>query len=409
MSFGDTLIEEDGFGFVPRSRNAAFGKSCEIVRRYTMINKHQAIVRLISWGASIQSIKIPNRDGKLADVVLGFDDLDGYLKNRYMGSIIGRVAGRISGGLDNADVTYFLQPIAKLLKLLLVLFVVFFDEVMSHLSRANSEGYSGDVLTQVNYTWTDDNQLHINIRATTTMPTPINVTNYCLFNLAGHGTGSKELEQHVLTVNADSWTLMDLRNNLPTGVISPVDCTAFELRVPAQLNRRRLYNIPGGGYDHNLCINSPNSWCYRFHARILHPPSGRFLEVYSNHPGLQVYTGNQLPHPERVYPPDLKNCDWEGGENAKINSSKLVNTKWDFEITNNIIPKKKAKEIQNARTKEIYGKGGIPYRCYGGFALSPQNYPGTVNIEHFPSCILYPGKIYVHDMSYKFGVKLSNN
>ncbi|XP_077262573.1 galactose mutarotase [Temnothorax americanus] len=368
MSFGDTLIEEDGFGFVPRPPGITSEKSREIVRRYTLTNKHKAIVRLISWGASIQSIKVPNRDGKLADVVLGFDDMDGYLKNRYMGSIIGRVANCVSGGpmhLDN--VIYPLSINDGAAKDCFNGGTVAFDNanwqsqivnnrvVMSHLSRSHSQGYPGDVLTQIKYTWTDDNQLHINIRATSTSSTPVNITNYCLFNLAGHGTGSKELKKHVLTANADSWISMDVKNNLPTSIACPVDGTLYELRLPVQLNQRRLFDVPGGGYNHNLCVNSPSCWCYRFHARftnymerILHPASGRFLEVYSNHPGLQVYTGNMLT--------------------------------------------------------EVYGKGGVSYRRHGGFALSPRNYPNTVNVGYFPSCMLYPGKIYMHDMTYKFGV-----
>ncbi|KAH0945061.1 hypothetical protein HN011_005297 [Eciton burchellii] len=402
MSFGDTLIEEDGFGYAPKLRDVPCWKPYEIIKRYTMINKQKAIVRLISWGAGIQSIRIPDRNGTMADVVLGFDDIDGYLKNRHMGSIIGRVSGDVSGNLDNAICSSLINTFFdNYLNFNTNVFnnvnwqsqIVDNRVVMSHLSQTDSGGYLGDVLTQVNYTWTDDSQLLINIRATTTIPTHINVTNYCLFNLAGHGTGAKELEKHVLTVNADSWTVMALRK-LPTGIISPVDCTVFELRVPAQLNRRRLYSVPGGGYDHNLCINGPSAWSYRFHARILHPPSGRFLEVYSNHPGLQVYTGNQLPDPERVYPPDLQNCDWGGEE--PINSLKLKYVS-------------KTKKVQKAETKEekkeIFGKGGIAYRYHGAFALSPQNYPGAVDIKHFPSCVLSPGKIYVHDMSYKFGVK----
>ncbi|KAM0727985.1 Galactose mutarotase [Formica fusca] len=396
MSFKDTLIEEDGFGFVPRPRGTVSSKLSEIVRRYTLTNKNKGIVRLISWGASIQSIKIPNRDGKLADVVLGFDDMDGYLKNRYMGSIIGRVADRIPMHLSNMIYPSTIGDETK--KDHLNDGMVAFDNVnwhsqivnnrvvMSHLSRADSEGYPGDVLTQVKYTWTDDNQLHINIRATSTKSTRINVTNYCLFNLAGHGTGSKELKKHLFIVNADSWIFMDVKNHLPIGIISPVDCTPFELRLPVQLNQRRLFDIPGGGYNHNLCINSPSCWCYRFHARILHPTSGRFLEVYSNHPGLRVYTGNKLPDSECVYPPDLKDHEWGGCQEAQINSLELT------------------KKVAKTEAMDIYGKEGIPYRRHGGFALSPQNYPNAVNVKYFPSCMLYPGKIYVHDMTYKFGV-----
>ncbi|CAL1678752.1 unnamed protein product [Lasius platythorax] len=393
MSFKDTLIEEDGFGFVPRPRGIVSSKSREIVRRYTMTNKNKGIVRLISWGASIQSIKIPNRDGKLADVVLGFDDMDGYLKNRYMGSIIGRVADRIPTHLNiNYPSTINHETEKDYLNDGTVAFdnvnwhsqIVNNQVVMSHLSR--DEVYPGDVLTQIKYTWTDDNQLHINIRATSTKSTVINITNYCLFNLAGHGTSSKELKKHVLSVNADSWIFTDVKHHVPIGIISPVDCTSLELRLPVQLNQRRLFDIPGGGYNHNLFINSPSCWCYRFHARILHPTSGRFLEVYSNHPGLRVYTGNELPHPECVYPPDLKDHEWGGCQDAQINS---------LETT---------KKVAKRETMEIYGKEGIPYRRHGAFALSPQNYPSAVNGKYLPSCMLHPGEIYVHDMTYKFGV-----
>ncbi|XP_072763641.1 galactose mutarotase [Anoplolepis gracilipes] len=394
MSFKNTLIQEDGFGFVPRPRGTESSKLFEIVKRYTLTNKNKGTVRLISWGASIQSIKIPNRNGKLADVVLGFDDMDGYLKNRYMGSIIGRVADHIPMHFSN--IIYPLTISDKTKKDHLNDATVAFDNVnwhsqivnnqvvMSHLSRADSEGYPGDVLTQVKYTWTDDNQLHINIRATSTKSTLIDVTNYCLFNLAGHGTGSKELRKHVLTVNADSWISMDVKKQSPIGMISPVDCTPFELRLPVQLNQRRLFDISGGGYNHNLCINSPSVWCYRFHARILHPTSGRFLEVYSNHPGLRVYTGNELPNPEFVYPPDLNDNDWGGCQDTEINSLKSM------------------KKIETKREAiEIYGKEGVPYRRHGAFALSPRNY---FNDGYFPSSILHPGKIYATDMTYKFGV-----
>ncbi|XP_020300175.1 aldose 1-epimerase-like isoform X2 [Pseudomyrmex gracilis] len=395
MSFETTLIEEDGFGRVPRPYSAALKKPYEIIRRYTLMNKNNATVRLISWGASIQSIRIPNREGKLADVVLGFDDMNGYLKNRYMGSIIGRVANPISANLKFHDATHLSSINDEIGKgyngrtfdnVNWQSQIVNNQVVMSHLSRDNSEGYPGDMLTQVKYTWTDDNQLHINVRATSTKFTPANVTNYCLFNLAGHSAGSKELEKHVLTVNANSWLLIDAKN-LPTGTISPVDGTSLELRLPAQLNRRRLYDIPGGGYNHSLCVNSPSCWTYRFHARIVHPTSGRFLEVYSNHPVLHVYTGNELPDSERVYFSDLKDHRRGDCENARVESLELMKRKTDVKIR---------------------GKGNIPYRRHGGFALSPQNHPNLINVKHFASCMLYPGKIYVHDMTYKFGT-LSND
>ncbi|XP_076168800.1 galactose mutarotase [Ptiloglossa arizonensis] len=323
--------------------------------------------------------------------------------------------------------------------------------VMSHLSRANSEGYPGDMLTQVKYSWTDDNQLRINIRATATQPTPVNITANCLMNLAGHGTGANELKRHVVSINADSWTFADIKDNLPTGAIHPVDRTVYDLRLPTQLTKRRFYNVPGGGYNQNLCITSPSCWLYRFHAsydklrvsptffktkyillielnsikvihyriekeniyivqptricplpsyknlyglytlwnyfhsictyidiicitfyrRILHPASGRTLEIYSNQPGLQFSTGTDLPDPDRVYPPDFEDfCNCCSQDCVKI-----------------------------------WGKDGVRYQRHGGFVLSPQNYPDAVNISDFPCSILYPGDVYAHDITYKFGLR----
>lgn len=248
--------------------------------------------------------------------------------------------------------------------------------VMTHTSTKNSEGYPGDLLTQIKYSWTDDNQLIINIRACATEPTPVNITNNCLMNLAGHATGPKELRKHVISLNAASWTFTDIINELPTGAIYPVDRTVFDLRLPTQLTKRKLYIIPGGGYNQNLCITNFNSWFYRFHARIIHPGSGRTLELYSNHPGLRFSTGNDLPDLSRKYPPDFEEyCDCMD----KFQAPKLIE-------------------------KEIWGKDGIRYQRHGGFVLSPQNYPNSVNIKNFPSCILNPGQIYTHDITYKFGL-----
>ncbi|XP_012243369.2 aldose 1-epimerase-like [Bombus impatiens] len=393
MSVAETFIEEDGFGLVPRPDRNKYNKPFEIVRRYTMTNKHKASVQLISWGAGIQAIKVPNQSGILGDVVLGFDDMEGYLKNRYIGSIIGRVVNRISCAKmrienkiyclspnDENGVDHFNGGFVGFDNVNWNSCIMKKHVVMSHVSPAKYEGYPGDMLTQIKYSWTDDNQLLMNIRATATQPTPVNIASNCLMNLAGHAAGSRELKKHLISLNADSWTPADIRNNLPTDAIHPVDRTVFDLRLPTQLTKRRLYIVPGGGYNQNLCINSPSSWSYRFHARIIHPGSGRTLEVYSNHPGLQFSTGNDLPDPDCNYPPDFEDyCDCTDNE-------------------------PKIKEQQ----KEIWGKDGVRYQRHGGFILSPQNYPDAVNISNFPPCILYPGQVYTHDVTYKFGL-LSEN
>ncbi|CAK9828340.1 Galactose mutarotase [Anthophora retusa] len=394
MSVAETFVEEDGFGFVPRPDRNKHNKPYCIVRRYTMTNRHKASVQLISWGAGIQAIKVPGRPGILGDIVLGFDDIDGYLKNRYVGSIIGRIVNRVSYAkvrIENEMYTLSVNDKDGVSHFNGGFFG--FDNVnwdsyilnkryviMSHLSPANTEGYPGNMLTQIKYSWTDDNQLHINIRATATQPTPVNITTNCLMNLAGHATGPKELKKHVITMNAGSWTFADIRDNLPTGAIYPVDRTVFDLRLPTQLTKRQLYIVPGGGYNQNLCITSPSCWSYRFHARIVHAGSGRTLEVYSNQPGLQFSTGNDLPDPDNYYPPDFDefcNC---------------------LDDTLGL----------NMEQKEIWGKDGVRYERHGGFVLSPQNYPDAINISNFPPCVLYPGQVYSHDITYKFGL-LSNN
>ncbi|XP_017795549.1 PREDICTED: aldose 1-epimerase-like [Habropoda laboriosa] len=394
MSVAETFVEEDGFGFVPRPDRNKHNKPFDIVRRYTMTNRHKASVQLISWGAGIQAIKVPSRPGILGDVVLGFDDMDGYLKNRYIGSIIGRIVNRVSHAKmrienemyclsvnDKDGVSHFNGGFVGFDNVNWDSCILNSRHVMSHLSPANSEGYPGNMLTQIKYSWTDDNQLHINIRATTTQPTPVNITTNCLMNLAGHATGPDELKKHVISMNAGSWTFADIRDSLPTGAIYPVDRTVFDLRLPTQLTKRRLYIVPGGGYNQNLCITSPNCWCYRFHARIVHAGSGRTLEVYSNKPGLQFSTGNDLPNPDTYYPPDFDdfcNC---------------------LDDTLGL----------NVDEREIWGKDGVRYKRHSGFILSPQNYPDAINISNFPSCILYPGQVYSHDLTYKFGLLSKNS
>ncbi|OAD58621.1 Aldose 1-epimerase [Eufriesea mexicana] len=388
MSRAESFIEEDGFGFVPRPDRYKHNKPFEIVKRYTMTNRHKASVQLISWGAGIQAVKVPNLSGILGDVVLGFDDMEGYSKNRYIGSVIGRVVNRISSAKmrienknyslstnDRDGVSHFNGGFVAFDNVNWESYMSKDNVVMSHLSPAGSEGYPGNMLTQIKFSWKNDNQLLINIRATATEPTPVNITTNCSMNLAGHATGAKELKKHVISLNAGSWTIADIKDDLPTGAIYPVDRTVFDLRLPTQLTKRRLYIVPGGGYNQNLCITSPSSWSYRFHARIIHPGSGRTLEVYSNHPGLQFSTGNDLPDPDRDYPPDFE----------------------DY------YPLDQASGIDDV-SKEIWGKDGVRYERHGGFLLSPQNYPDAVNISNFPSCILYPGQVYVHDMAYKFGL-----
>ncbi|XP_046417476.1 galactose mutarotase-like [Neodiprion fabricii] len=369
-----------------------------------MTNKGNSSVRLITWGAAVQSVKVPNDKGIFGDVVLGYDTIEGTFpvvtvfvnvsRFLYFGNIIGCLTNHVSSDINVVNTNacgyrsidnYTKGDVRAFDDVNWESCIVGKQVVMSNLSYANVEGWRGKMLTQVKFAWTDENQLHVNIRASSTEPTPVNITTRCLFNLAGHGTGASELRNHVVTVNAGRWTFMDVRDKIPTGAIRSVDSTIYDLRFPTQLTKQRLRQVPGGGYDHNLCVNAPSCWCYRFHARLLHPGSGRFMEVYSNQPGLHIYTGNDFPEPGQSHLPDIKDCCWgECGDRTNSNES---------------LPETVVK-----REKETPGKDGILYRRHGGLMLSPQNYPNAVNTPGFPSCILYPGKVYAHDMTYKFGV-----
>ncbi|XP_043480596.1 galactose mutarotase-like [Leptopilina heterotoma] len=364
----DTRIQVDGFGFLP-AKFCEIENTRKIVQRYTLTNKNNASVQLISWGAGIQSIRVPNKNNILGDVVLGYDSLQDYLENRYIGRIIDKVDNRFSDGIFRNDKNNYNQTDPE------------FDSANweSHVLGNQvimSFQYSGHMLIQVKYSWTNENELHINIRARSTKSTPANFTNYSFFNLAGHATGPKELNNHIVTINADKRKTVNIENNLPSETILPVDSTAYDFRRPVQLNRKKLYSIPGGGFNNNLCISTPSFLSYRFHARILHPNSGRFLEVYSNQPDLHFDTGNNFPLEKRIYSSNLENCPKGKNQGAKLENQKY----------------------------EMRCKNGALYRRHGAFALIPQNYSNPVNKKNFSQYILQPGNVYSHDMTYKFGV-----
>ncbi|XP_034945500.1 aldose 1-epimerase-like [Chelonus insularis] len=363
-----TIITENGFGLI----------GSEIVRRYTLINKNQASVTLITWGAGIQSIKIPNKRGAIGDVILGWDDLQGYLDNRYIGRTIGRVTNRIfNGAVSIGDKQLSLSKNYENKHHLNGGFLAFdnvnwdshvLDKqvVMSHLSRNGSEGYPGDMLIQVKYTWTDDNELQIVIRATCTQPTPVDISNCYFLNLAGHGTGPEELEKHTVTINADKLADIEYKEMIPTGKIYPVADTVFDLRIPKQMTKQVLRKACGGGFNHNFCVNCPSVCSYRFHARVSHAESGRYVEYYSNQPSLHFSTGNHFP------------------------ARNLITGDTD--------------ESGEEKNNGLYGKGGILYQKHGAFAISPQNYPNSISHNHFPSSILFPGQVYYHEIALKFGI-----
>ncbi|XP_014474405.1 PREDICTED: aldose 1-epimerase-like [Dinoponera quadriceps] len=275
-----------------------------------MTNRNRMEITVIAWGATIISLKFPDKHGRTADVVLGFDDLKSYMNpsiNPFVGCILGRCANRIRNGYFTIKGKPYQLTINDFNKHHLHggtrgfgrrLWESCIDDcsvVMSYLSKDGEEGYPGAVLTAVRFKLTSENKLEISIQATTTKPTIVNISHGSLFNLAGHDAGKEELLKHRITLNSDRWTFADYTDPLPTGDIREVGGTIMDLRVPQFLDKCIEKVPPGEGYDHNFCVTS--NWHGRsgYVAQAVHPRSGRFLEVYSNQPGVQFYTGGRLP------------------------------------------------------------------------------------------------------------------
>jgi len=355
----------------PRSRTAmdlqkeAFGKTSDgkTVDLYTLTNANGMRVRIISHGAFVISIEVPDRNGKLADVTLGYDDLPGYLKDGcHFGSVCGRYANRIAKGKFTLDgVTYTLavnngpnhlhggikgfnrmlwqgQAIKEA------------DAVgvkLSYLSRDGEEGYPGNLTCSVTYLLTDDNALKILYEAETDKPTPINLTNHSYFNLAGQGTG--DILGHEMMITADRFTPVD-ETLIPTGELRAVKGTPLDFTKPTAIGARIDQDDEqlrfGKGYDHNYVLNSSDG-SLALAARVYEPRGGRVMEVYTTEPGVQLYTGNFL----------------DG---------------------------------------KVVGKSGRAYKHRYGFCLETQHFPDSPNQGDFPSTILRPGQQYKQTTVYKF-------
>ncbi|CAG9865558.1 unnamed protein product [Phyllotreta striolata] len=333
------------------------------VRRFTWTNSLGTTVQIINYGGYITSIKLPDKTGKIDDITIGFHDIHGYLKpeNRYFGATIGRVANRISNARMIVEgVTYNLN--ANNGPNHLHGGTVGFDKVfweasvrgteltLSYHSADGEEHYPGDLIANVTFQLTDRNELLIDYKAVTTKVCPVNFTNHSYFNLAGDGAGAEELYKHLVCINADRITQVR-DGGIPTGETPSVAGTAFDLRVPTELGRV-IDAVPDSpGFDHNYCVSRGAERGRAFVASVWHPGSGRTMEVYSDQPGVQFYTGNFLP---------------EGDT--------------------------------------LRGKGGF-IKKHGALCLETQKFPDSVNNENFPSTILHPGDQYHHSVTFKFSVR----
>ncbi len=279
------------------------------IDRFTLTNSSGMQVQAITWGAIITSIRVPDRNGKIDDVVLGYDTLDPYVRNpSYFGAIVGRYANRIANGkftLDGKEYTLatnnrpnhlhggtkgFDKQVwdAKVGDATRGATVSF-----TYRSVDGEEGYPGTVNTTVSYTLTDKNELIVEYRATTDKATPFNLSQHSYFNLTG---ASRDVLDHEVTIFADRFTPTDT-TLIPTGELASVAGTPFDFRKPTKIGARINDSNPqlrqASGYDHNYVINRQGAGLVPA-ARVVEPTTGRMLEVSTTEPGMQFYTANTL-------------------------------------------------------------------------------------------------------------------
>jgi len=343
----------------------SFGKlpSGEEVRLFTLTNKNGMEARIMNYGGAIVSLKTPDRNGQLADVVLGFDSLDGYLKGSpYFGALVGRYGNRIAGGKFVLNGETYTLPVNNgpnslhggLKGFDKVLWSAEQGEgqslVLKYVSADGEEGYPGELSATVTYTLTDDNELKIDYEAATTKPTVVNLTNHSYFNLKDGGAST--ILDHELTLMADRTTPVD-EGLIPTGELRPVEGTPFDFRTSTPIGARIDAGDEqikfGGGYDHNFVLNRSGEGLAPA-ARVYEPTTGRVMEVSTTEPAVQFYTGNFL----------------------------------DGTLT---------------------GKGGVTYARRSALCLETQHYPDSPNKPDFPSTTLNPGETYRSTTVYKFSAQ----
>ncbi len=335
------------------------------ITAYTLVNKNGIKVKIITYGGIVAEIHAPDKDGKLADIALGFDDIKGYVSggSPYFGCITGRVCNRIGNAKFTLDGKEFKLE-ANNGKHTLHGGKVGFDKrvwkgealmtaagpsvKLTYTSKDGEEGFPGNLTCTVTYTLTSDNGLRIDYSATTDKTTVVNLTNHSYFNLAGHNSG--DILGHEVKLLADKYTPGD-DTLLPTGKIDPVAGTPFDLTKATAIGERiKQIKADPVGYDLNYVHGMKRTDQPQSVAMVTDPKSGRTLEVFTVEPGIQFYTGNFL----------------DG---------------------------------------TVKGKGGAVYKQYNAFCLETQFFPDSPNKPDFPSITLKPGDEYRTTTIYKFGVK----
>ncbi len=343
-----------------------FGKTADgqAVEQYTLKNAEGTTAQIITRGATLRSMHVVDQSGTRADVLLGFDSVAGYESdaNQYFGPIVGRVCNRIADAqfelageryqltANDGDNTLHGGGEHSLDKVVWEAEVIEDAEYPSvrfrYFSPDGQEGFPGNLHVRVRYTLTDKNAVVIAYEATTDITTPVNLTNHAYFNLAG--AGDETILDHQLMIEADYYTPTD-DELIPTGKIAAVEGSPLDFRTPTAIGKRlaAVADTAALGYDHNYVLNNQGTGIRRV-ARVIEPGSGRTLEVLTDQPGLQFYSGNFL--------------------------------------------------------KGQLGKDGQPYPHRSAFCLEAQHYPDSVHHPNFPSILLEPGETYRQTTIYRFGV-----
>ncbi|MBY0458565.1 MAG: galactose mutarotase [Gemmataceae bacterium] len=360
-------VEQENYGKLPDTKDKA-GKTVPgpVVTKFTLVNKNGMVVKCIEYGAIITEIHVADKAGKMADVALGFDKLEDYLKGHpYFGTNAGRCANRVAnakfkledkeykleanngphalhGGKEGFDKKYWRGEASLTATGPSVKF--------SYTSPDGEEGYPGQLSVTVSYTLTDNNEIVIDFRATTNKTTICNLAHHSYFNLAGHNSG--DIKGHELTLAAKNYTPGD-ETLVPTGKIIPVAGTAFDFTKAKSIGAD-LEKVGGKpvGFDLNFVLDKGATAKPELAARVVEPKSGRVMEVLTTEPGLQFYTGNFLD-----------------GTNK--------------------------------------GKGGAAYKQYNGFCLEAQKFPDSVNKPEWKDksdVVLKPGDTYKQTTIYQFSV-----
>jgi aldose 1-epimerase len=360
--FGCKLMpkKEEKENIKPMTGKTLYGMiGADSVFQYTLTNKNGMVVKILNYGGTVTDIITPDKNGKMGDVILGYDSLSGYLQagNPYFGCLVGRYGNRIANAkfsLDGKEYTLAanngpntLHGGLKGFDKVIWTVKLFNDSslLLSYLSKDGEEGYPGNLSVDVMYSLSIDNGLKIDYAAVTDKATPVNLTNHCYFNLSA-GTDSTILE-HELMLKADKYTPVN-KTLIPIGKIDDVKGTPMDFTTSKKIGKDLA--AVTGGYDHNWVVNKSSN-DLELIASVYHAGSGRYMEVFTTQPGIQFYTGNFL-------------------------DGSLENT-----------------------------RDGMKYVKHAALCLETQHFPDSPNQPSFPNTILKPGETFHETTVYKFSIK----